>query len=104
MVENELKPNVIMRFQRCYSALDVYLFFGGGGVFIGLHLEHVGVLRLGVKLELQLSAYTTVTATADPSHVFNLHHSSWQHQILNPLTKARDRTGILVDSSRDCYR
>ena len=33
MVENELKPNVIMRFQRCYSALDVYLFFGGGGLY-----------------------------------------------------------------------
>ena len=23
-------------------------------------------------------AYTTATATPDPSHIFNLHHSSWQ--------------------------
>ena len=27
-----------------------------------------------------------------PSHVFNLHHSSWQCQILNPLREARDWT------------
>ena len=29
-----------------------------------------------------------------------LHHSSWQPQILNPLHKARDRTRILMDTSR----
>ena len=28
----------------------------------------------------------------DPSHVWNLHHSSWQRQIFNPLIEARDRT------------
>ena len=27
-------------------------------------------------------------------------HSSWQHQILNSLSKARDRTCILMDTSR----
>ena len=26
------------------------------------------------------------------SHVCDLHHGSWQRQILNPLSKARDRT------------
>ena len=31
------------------------------------------VPRLGVKLELQLPAYTTVTAMPDLSRVFNLH-------------------------------
>ena len=31
-----------------------------------------------------------LTATQDPSHVCNLHHSSQQHGILNPLSKARD--------------
>ena len=36
--------------------------------------------RLGVKLELQLLA--TATATPDPSHVFDLRHSSWQCRIL----------------------
>ena len=57
--------------------------------FLGLHLE---VPRLGVKLKLQLPAYTTATATSDPSHVCNQHHSTQQCQILNPLSKARDRT------------
>ena len=48
------------------------------------------VPRLGVELELRLLAYTTDTATPDPSRVCELHHSSWQHQIFNPLREARD--------------
>jgi len=59
--------------------------------------------RLGVKSELWLPAYTTVTATRDPSHVCNLHHSSWQCRILNPLDEARARTHILMDTSSICY-
>ena len=55
------------------------------------------VARLGVELELQLPAYSTATAMWDPSCVYNLHHSSRQCQILNPLSKARDRTHILMD-------
>ena len=53
--------------------------------------------RLGVQLELQLAAYTTATATSDPSRVWNLHHSSRQRWILNLLNEARDRTRILKD-------
>ena len=53
--------------------------------------------RLRVKSELQLLAY--VTATQHPSHVFDLHHSSQQHRMLNPLSGARDRTHILMDTS-----
>ena len=45
------------------------------------------VPRLGVKSELQLPAYTTATATPDPSSVCDLHHSSQQCQILNPLSE-----------------
>ena len=30
------------------------------------------------------------TAMPDPSRVCELHHSSWQHWILNPLSEARD--------------
>ena len=55
--------------------------------------------RVGVKLELQLLACTTATATQDPSCIFDLRHSSQKHQILNPLSQARDRTHILVDTS-----
>ena len=50
-----------------------FLFFF---VFLGPHLRHMEVSRLGVELELQLPAYTTARATGDPSPVRNLHHSS----------------------------
>ena len=46
--------------------------------FSGLHLRHVKVPRLGIKLELKLLAYATATATWDPRHVCDLQHSSWQ--------------------------
>ena len=58
------------------------------------------VTRLGVESELQLPTFATATATQDLSHVCDLHHSSWQCRIFNPLREARDRTLILMDSSR----
>ena len=61
------------------------------------------VPRLGVESEQQLLAYATATETWDPSHVCDLHHSSGQRQILNPLSKARDRTHILMDTSQVHY-
>ena len=61
------------------------------------------VPRLGVKLELQLPAYTTATAMPDLSHDCSPHHSSQQHQILNPLREARDGTHILMDPSQFHY-
>ena len=57
------------------------------------------VSRLGVKLELQLLAFTTATATWDPSHVFDLHYSLRQHKILNPPSEAMDQTRILMHTS-----
>ena len=50
------------------------------------------VPRLGVKSEIQMPAYTTAIATWDPSCICDLHHSSQQCQILNPLSEARGRT------------
>ena len=69
----------------------MYLFI----CFLGTHPWHTEVPRLGVQLELHLLAYTTATTRQDLSHICNLHHSS-QHQILNPLRKARDRTRNLM--------
>ena len=77
-----------------------FFFFFGLFVFLEPHLQHMEVPRLGVKLELQLLAYTTATATWDPSHICNLYHSSRQRQILNPLSEARDRTCIVMDTSQ----
>ena len=68
--------------------------------FLGSHSQHMEVPRLGVKLELQLPACATATATQDLSCICDLHHHSWQHQILNSLSKARDRTCILMDPSQ----
>ena len=44
--------------------------------FLGPHLQHMEVPRLGVESELRLLAYTTVTATSDARLIFDLHHSS----------------------------
>ena len=59
--------------------------------FLGPNLQHMEVPRLGIELELQLPAYTTDTDTAmqDPSCICDLHHSSQQRQIFNPLSEAR---------------
>ena len=67
--------------------LFIYLFIF---VFLGPHLHHMEVPGLGIELEPQLPTYTTVTATWDLSHICDLHLSSWQRQILNPLSEARD--------------
>ena len=58
------------------------------------------VPKLGVESELELPAYTIAAATRDPSLAYDLRHSSWRHQIPNPLIEARDQTYILVDTSQ----
>ena len=84
-----------------FSLSSLYLFFC---LFIlGLHPWHMEVTRLGVELELQLMAYATAIAMPDLSHVCDLHHSSWQCWILNPLSKARDWTHVLMATSQICF-
>ena len=67
--------------------------------FLGAHLWHMEVPRLGVELELQLLAYATSTTTWDLGHFCYLHQSSWQGWIPNPLGKARDQTHLLMNTS-----
>ena len=55
----------------CLSLTLVIFFFS----FLGPHLQHMEIPRLEVKSELQLPAYTTATATWDPSCICDLHHS-----------------------------
>ena len=65
--------------------------------------------ELWCVLQMQLGSRCRLAATAAGLHhshsncqiraVFNLHHSSWQRQILNPLSEARDQTHVLMDSS-----
>ena len=75
-------------FADTFQFLPFFFFFF---CFLGPYLRHVETPRLGVKSELQLPAYATVTAAAasDLSRIFNLFHSPRQRQILNPLSEAR---------------
>ena len=56
------------------------------------------VPRIGVELKLQPLDYATATATWDLSCICDLPHSSWQCQILNPLSQAQDQTLVLMDN------
>ena len=67
--------------------------------FLGLHLQHMEIPSLWVKSRLQLLVYTTATAP-DLSRACDLHHSSPQCRTLHPLSEARNRTHILMDTSQ----
>ena len=96
-----LKKKVLFfRSDCCHLPSREQIFF----CFLELHPQYMGVPRLRVDSELQLPAYTTATATWDPSDVCDLHHSSGQRQILKPPIEARDRTQNLMVPSWICFR
>ena len=66
--------------------LDATLFF----FFLGSHLPHMEVPRLGVESELQLLTYATAEAMLDPSLICNLHCRLQQRGIPNPPSKGSD--------------
>ena len=76
---------------------NVFFFF-----FVRPNLQHMEIPRLGVELELQWLAYTTAIAARDMGLICDLPCSSWQCQIPNPLSKGRDPTHILMDTSCVC--
>ena len=80
-------------FANTFYLLSSFLFLGGTCM-------DVEVPRLGVESELHPLAYTTATATPDPSCIYDLHHSSWQCRIPNLLNESRDQTCTLMDFSR----
>ena len=100
---SNIYPN---KHQNCYESVTslclpfLSLFFFS---FIGSHPRHMEVPRLGGKLEPQLPVYTTATAMPDASCICNLYCSSWQLWILNPLSRARNQTHILMDTSQVHY-
>ena len=79
-----------------------FFFFFGLLSFLELCPQHMKVPRLGIESKLQLPTYATATGIQDPSHLCDLQHSSQQHWILNPLSRARDGTRVLMDTSWDC--
>ena len=70
----------------CFVSLSLSFFC----LFSTVHLWHMEVPGVGVELELQLLTCTTATGMSDLSHDCDLHHSSLQRWILNPLSEARD--------------
>lgn len=92
-----LVSRIICEFQCCkvgnliYFWMNIFIlprhgYFFFLFVFLGPHPRHMDVPRVGTELELWPLAYATATATQDPSQVCDLHHSSRQHQVLNPLS------------------
>ena len=79
-----------------FSFLFYFILFILSFVFSGLHPRHMEVPGLGVQSELHLPAYTIATAMPDLSHICDLYHSSRQCWILNPLSKTRNLTCILM--------
>ena len=86
-------------FSSCLPGNRCFLLF----CFFGPHPQHIEVLRVWVASELQLPAYTTATATWDPSCICDLHHSPWQCWILNAMSEARDRTCNIMVPSWICF-
>ena len=70
--------------------------------FLRAYRHLIEIPRLGIELELQLSASTTATAMRNPGCLWDLHHNSWPHGILNPQNKTGDWTHILMDISQIC--
>ena len=85
-----------------YTSVLFYFFtiFFVFSPFLGPLRWRMEVPMLGVESELQPLAYARATATRDPSLGCNPHHSSWQHWILNPPSKARDQTHIFMDTNQ----
>ena len=86
-MKNEKVSEIFTKNLHMIFILHVHLFFLKI-FFFGVHLQHMEVPRLKVESEMQLPAYTTATSMSDWSCACNLHHSSGQRWILNPLSEA----------------
>ena len=86
----------------CLSFKSFFFFFFFFFGFLGQRPQHMEVPRLGVELELELPAYTTATATPDPScvRICAAHRNAGS---FNPLSETRDCIHVLTDTSQFCY-
>ena len=73
------------------AAINIYYYY----CCCSHHMEQ----QAGVELELQLLAYTMAAATRDPSHICDVHRSSWQRWIFVPLSEARDPSQVFMDTN-----
>ena len=77
----------------------VYIYF----VFLGLHLAAYGGSQARGPIGTVAAGLARATATRDRNRVFDLHHSSWQCRILNPMSKAGDWTHNHMVPSQICF-
>ena len=86
-----------------YSALFLWVwlfyFYVYMSVCLSVCLFRAAPVGYGGSQARGLIGTVAATATPDPSCVCDLHHSSRQCRILNPLIEARDRTWNLMVSS-----
>ena len=85
----------IRYFTLFYFILYLFIYFLSFVLFRSAPVAYGGPQARGSNL-----AYTTATAMPKPSLNCNLHHSSGQRRVLNPLSEARDRTHNLMVPSR----
>ena len=71
--------------------------------FLGPYLQAIEAPRLGVSSDRQLLFCATAPVMPDRSPICNLHYSSWQPQILHPLSEPRDLRWVLMDSIPGCF-
>ena len=92
------RSNCFYTVSSCYLFLPTHFYFilFYFICFLEPYLQHMEVSRLGVKSDVQWLTCPAATAMRDLSCICNVHHSSWQHWILNPLGEAKDGTCILM--------
>ena len=68
--------------------------------FLEMYLKHMEVPKFQARGQIRAAAevYITALAMLDLSSICDLHHHSWQCQILSPLREAKDLTSILTDN------
>jgi len=82
-------------------SLMYFFFLSFFAIFGAAPVAYAGSKARG-RIGAIAAAYATATAAWDPSCICDLHHSSRQHRILNPLSKVRDWTHNLMVSCRIC--
>ena len=84
--------HIILRHCFSFFLLFTYLFFMFYFLLFRAAPEAYGSSQARGLIGATAAGLCQATETWDPSHVCNLHDSSRQFRILNPLSEARDRT------------
>ena len=87
---------------RCFFFLWIFFFFFSYGLSRALPAA-CGSSQARGWIGAAAAALTRATAMPDLNCICAPHHSLWQHRILNSLSRASDRTCVLLDTSLVYY-